>query len=119
MELRIEVALFLNEKTDLAKSLYNEEFILKLVYLSNIFSKLNELNSYLQGTERADIFTVHDKVRGFMKKLSLWQKNIEKRNYDCFETFQIFIAENNSKVSDDIISQITLHLISLKDNFEF
>jgi len=55
-----------------------------------------------------------------MKKLTLWQKkNIETQNYVCFETFQTFITENNIKVPVDIISQITLHLISLKDNFNF
>ncbi|XP_050535830.1 zinc finger BED domain-containing protein 5-like [Daktulosphaira vitifoliae] len=118
VELREEVALFLKEKTDLAKSLHNEDFILKLTYLADIFSKLNELNLYLQGTERADIFAVHEKIRGFIKKLTLWQNNIEKQNYDCFETFQTFITENNIKVPDDIINQITLHLISLKDNFK-
>jgi hypothetical protein len=41
VELREEVALFLEEKTDLAHSLYNEEFILKLTYLADIFLKLN------------------------------------------------------------------------------
>lgn len=119
MELREEVALFLKEKTDLAQFLYNEEFILKFTYLVDIFSKLNELNLYLQGTQGADIFAVHDNIKGFMKKLTLWQSNIEKQNYDCFETFQTFITENDIKVVDDIISHISLHLISLKDNFNF
>jgi len=41
------------------------------------------------------------------------------QNYDCFETFQTFITENNIKIPDDIISQITLHLILLKGNFYF
>lgn len=54
-----------------------------------------------------------------MKKLTLWQNNIEKQNYDCFETFQTFITENDIKVADDIISHISLHLISLKDNCNF
>ncbi|KAL4126484.1 hypothetical protein QTP88_010706 [Uroleucon formosanum] len=73
----------------------------------------------IRGTQGADIFAVHDKIKGFMKKLTLWQRNIEKQNYDCFETFQIFITENDIKVADDIISHISLHLISLKDNFNF
>lgn len=98
MGLRTEIALFLNDKTDLAKSLYNEEFILKLTNLADIFSKLNELHLYIQVTERAYIFAVHDKIRGFMKILTLWQKNIEKRKYNCFETFQTFIAKNDFKV---------------------
>lgn len=68
VELREEVALFLEEKTDLTHSLYNEEFLLKFKYLADIFSKLNELNLYSQGTQGADIFAVHDKIKGFLKK---------------------------------------------------
>jgi hypothetical protein len=68
VELREEVALFLKEKTDLAKSLHNEDFILKLTYLADIFSKLNELNLYLQGTKGTAIFAVHEKIRSFIKK---------------------------------------------------
>jgi hypothetical protein len=119
VELREEVAYFLEEKTDLTHSLYSEEFILKLTYLADIFSKLNELNLYLQGTKGADIFALQDKIKGFMKKLTLWQNNIEKKNCDLFETFQTFITENDIKVADDIINHISLHLISLKDNFNF
>jgi len=77
VELREEVALFLREKTDLAKSLHNEDFILKLTYLADIFLKLNKLNLYLQGTKGTDIFAVHEKIRGFIKKLTLWQKNMK------------------------------------------
>lgn len=80
MELREEVALFLKEKTDLAHSLYNEEFIPMLTYLADIFSILNELNLYLQGTRGADILVVCDKIKSFMKKLTLWQSNIEKQS---------------------------------------
>lgn len=118
-ELREKDALFLKEKTDLTHSLYNGEFILKLIYLADIFSKLNELNLYLQETQGADIFAVHYKIKDFMKKLTLWQNNIEKQNYDCFETFKIFITENDIKIADAIIRHISLHLISLKDNFNF
>lgn len=59
----VRVAMFLDEKSDYAGSLCDEE------YLADIFSKLNELNLYLGGTERADIIAVHDKIRGFMKIL--------------------------------------------------
>ncbi|KRY51283.1 Uncharacterized protein T03_4448 [Trichinella britovi] len=54
--------------------LRDEKFVLKLTYLVDICSKLNDLNLYLQGMDAADIFSVHDKIRGFMKKLYLWKK---------------------------------------------
>lgn len=36
-----------------------------------------------------------------------------------FETFQTFITKNDIKVADVIINHISLHLITLKDNFHF
>ena len=118
-ELREEVAMFLEGKCDFAKYLRDEEFVLRLTYLADIFSKLNELNLYLQGTEGISIFGVHDKIRGFMKKLALWKNCINNQNYDCFETFQTFIIENEVEVGDGIVSEISEHLNKLKESFEF
>jgi hypothetical protein len=36
-----------------------------------LISKPNKLNLYIQGTQGANIFTVHDKIKGFMKKFTL------------------------------------------------
>ena len=117
-ELRNEVAMFLEGKCDFAKYLRNEEFIVRLTYLADIFSRLNELNFYLQGTEGISIFAVHDKIRGFMKKLVLWKNCINNRSYDCSETLQTFLIEIEAKVDDDIISEISEHLNKLKESFE-
>jgi hypothetical protein len=54
-----------------------------------------------------------------MIKLTLKQNNTEKQNYVCFETSQIFITKSDIKLAEDIINHISLHLISLKDNFNF
>lgn len=58
VELREEVAMFLKEKSDLAKSLRDDEFLLSLRIWQTFFSKLNELNLYLQGTKGADIILI-------------------------------------------------------------
>ena len=112
-------AMFLEGKCDFAKYLRDEEFVLRLTYLAEIFSKLNELNLYLQGTEGISIFGVHDQIRGIMKKLALWKNCIINQNYDCFETFQIFIIENEVEVGDGIVSEISEHLNKLKESFKF
>jgi hypothetical protein len=65
VELREEVAIFLDKNKRFTKIVGDEEFIPKLTYLADIFSKLNELNLYLQGTEGVDIFTVHGKNSRF------------------------------------------------------
>ena len=61
-ELCKEVAMFLEGKCDFAKYLRDKEFILRFTYLADIFSRLNELNLYLQGTEGISVFEVHDKI---------------------------------------------------------
>ena len=85
--------------------------------MADIFSRLNELNLYLQETEGISIFAVHDKIRGFMKKLVLWKKCINNRNYVCFETLQTFIIEIEAKVDDGIISEISEYLDKKVLNF--
>ena len=68
IELHTEITTFLEDKTDLAACLLDDQFIMKLTYLSDIFLKLNELNLYLHASG-VDIFSVHDKIRGFIKKI--------------------------------------------------
>ena len=99
--------------------LVRQKFILRLTYFADIFSRLNKLNLYLQGSEGISIFEVQDKIRGFMKKLVLWKNCITNRNYDCFETLQTFIIETETEVDDGIISEISGHLNKLKESFEF
>lgn len=94
VELRNEVIIYLEGKSEYIKHLLDEVFIHRLTYLMDIFSKLNELNLYLQGSNGSDIFAVHDKIRAFIKKLTLWKSCIVNDNYDCFETLETFITED-------------------------
>ena len=105
-------------KNEYIKRLRDEEFLLKLTYLADIFSKLNELNLYLQGSNASDIFAVHDKIRAFMKKLLLWKSCIENEKYNCFETLETFIVENQVQPKMNVVSAISTHLSLLKINFE-
>lgn len=110
MELRHVVLIYLEGKTEYIEHLMDEEFILKLTYLADIFSKLNELNLYLQGSNGSDIFAVHDKIRAFMKKLLLWKSCIENGKYDCFETLETFIVENQVQPKMNVVFAISAHL---------
>jgi len=92
----------LDKKKGYVKFLCDEKFILKLTKLAVIFFKLNEVNLYLQGIG-GDIFSVHDKIQAFMKKLLLRKNNIENKMFDCFESFSNFIIENKIEVDDNII----------------
>jgi hypothetical protein len=67
-ELRQEALLFLNElNCDYASLLVDEVWLTTLSYLSDIFSKLNELNLSLQGGSLT-VLDAYDKVKAFEKK---------------------------------------------------
>lgn len=117
VELREELAIFLEGEENFSTLLRENNFSLKLAYLSDIFQKLNHLNTYLQGSTSMDIFEVHDKIRGFVRKLDLWSRNLKNENYDCFESLETLIVEKQLKPSSAIIDGILNHMKSLKGKF--
>lgn len=64
-----------------------------------------------------DIFDVHDKIKGFVRKLDLWARNLKNGNYDCFESFETLIVEKQLKPSSVIVNGILNHLKTLKGKF--
>uniref|UniRef100_A0AAV2MMX3 Transposase n=1 Tax=Knipowitschia caucasica TaxID=637954 RepID=A0AAV2MMX3_KNICA len=73
-ELHNEVYVFLKEhQHSLAVVFEDAEWVARLAYLADVFSKLNELNLSLQGKE-SHILNMYDKVKGFTKKLELWRQ---------------------------------------------
>ena len=57
------------EKNQLADYLAENEFLLKLAYLCESFTKLNKLNLSMQGADR-NMLDISDKIT---KKLYLWK----------------------------------------------
>uniref|UniRef100_A0A668AZH4 DUF4371 domain-containing protein n=1 Tax=Myripristis murdjan TaxID=586833 RepID=A0A668AZH4_9TELE len=73
-ELRSEVFVFLTEHLHpLAVVFEDARWVAHLAYLAYVFTKLNELNLLLQGKE-SHILKMYDKVKGFTKKLKLWER---------------------------------------------
>ncbi|KRZ91122.1 Zinc finger BED domain-containing protein 5 [Trichinella sp. T8] len=91
----------------------DEKFVLKLTYLVEICSKLNDLNLYLQGMDAGDIFSVHDNIRGLMKKLYLRKKMLKAE----IITLATFIVESEATLDEE--SMIVAHLDSLKESFDY
>ena len=79
-ELVTEVAMFLHEhvSVELATLFDDNRFQLKIFYLADIFSLLNELSYSLQGKKFAE------KVSAFKKKLSLWKKRVRNQKFAMF-----------------------------------
>jgi hypothetical protein len=81
VELKEEVELFLTDKNPTLAGLYhNKNWLCKLSYLTDIFEKLNELNTSLQG-ETANILLLHNKITAFVKKISICKQKSCKRKH--------------------------------------
>lgn len=69
--MRVEAASFLSEQESaFATCFENTTWLSQLEYLADIFSKLNELNMFLQGKDTNNV-SLYDKVAGFQKKVEL------------------------------------------------
>ena len=84
-ELVTEVAVFLREhgSVELATLFDDNRFQLKVFYLADIFSLLNELSYSLQRNNRSQIEAA-EKVSAFKKKLSLRKKRVRNQNFAMF-----------------------------------
>jgi len=61
-------------------------WLIRLVFLADIFQKLNYINLSVQGNN-VTIFNTHDKTSSLKKKLEFWIPAIEQ-NVDRFPTLQ-------------------------------
>jgi len=58
----------------------NEEWLSRLTYLADMYDKLNTLNMGLQGTSMT-LFTVHDKINSFKRKMDLYKSKLKKKTF--------------------------------------
>ena len=88
-ERRYELLTFLKnreKKPVYATNLESSRFLLRLAYLADIFSALNDLCISLQGQE-TDIILSMEKITAFKWKLTLWLKRVPKSSFDHFPKF--------------------------------
>lgn len=113
-ELRHEIELFLVEQghDEYKQMLTDSLWLQKLAYLSDIFTKINELNLGLQGRDTT-IFTMQEKVESTIKKISLWTSLIDKCKYDQFPNLKLFLDTTSSTINEDLKSDIKCHLQNL------
>ncbi|GLV20116.1 hypothetical protein CBL_21336, partial [Carabus blaptoides fortunei] len=92
-EMRAEIIQFLtNQRSNLVEEFGKRESILRLAYLADIFSQLNELNISLQGFG-VNTITAREKLSAFISKLSVWIKRVGKNNFANFPLLEEIVSE--------------------------
>lgn len=81
----------LKKQTPLEAHFGNTEWIEILVYLSDIFKLLNELNLPLLG-KIATVFSSADKIAAFKTELELWKKRVNTGIFYRFQTLEGIMA---------------------------
>ena len=82
-KLRDELKVFFTDHNFHLSDCLHDEFLIRLAYLGDVFSRLNDLNLGLKG-HSATIFKVRDKIEAMIKKLELFSVCINKDNTQVF-----------------------------------
>lgn len=94
LELKEEIAMFLEKNhNDDGNIFRNDNFIVKLTYLVDIFEKLSVLNKSMQGPQM-HLLIQKDKVTAFIKKVELWKSNLQKNKIDIFPRLNLCARDN-------------------------
>jgi hypothetical protein len=88
---------------------------LRVAYLADIFTKLNEVTLSLQG-KNVNVFNAKDKILSLSRKLHFWISSIGQNNFDCFPTLNYFLEEDECELDEDIHNDIADHLRNLYAN---
>lgn len=94
----------------------DNDWLAKLAYLADIFAKLNELNTSLQGRD-CTILKLYDRVNGFLKKAALWKRYCAQGDFSCFPQFDAFMSSEQTQRAT-IKTTVVGHLVNLIANFK-
>ena len=116
-ELRKEAKHFLREmNSPLAEFLLDEMWLCKLAYLADIFGRLNELNTSLQGP-CTSIFVLRKKTDAFKQKLALWDSLVQKEDTIMFLNLNEYMASADVNCKE-LLSIVSQHLKELANSFD-
>ena len=90
-------------------SFHDESWWLKVLFLSNLFNKLNNLKSSLQGPSE-NIITATSKLRSLDEKLAMWKTNVSKEIFASFPSF------NESPLKKEIVPKIMCTMSGLQQS---
>ena len=90
-------------------------WVAKLAYLSDMFDRINTLNTSLQGKE-CNVFTAQDQVTAFRLKIDLWCARVERGSVEMFPTLED-VAGRAGLQLDSTQPLIVAHLRGLSEQF--
>ena len=76
----------------------DEVFLIQLAYVCDTFSKLNQLNIFLQGKE-THLLQLYNNITAFKRKLQLWKTDLLINNEQC-DSFSLLKSYFNSQSSN-------------------
>jgi hypothetical protein len=116
LELRNEVHQFLlQSNNDLYLHLEDNAWLVKLAYLGDIFSRLNQLNSSLQGVS-ISIFDVQDRVKAMVAKIDWLCAALQLDDFSPFTNVNSML-ESGMIMSEESKEMILSHLQHIKEQF--
>uniref|UniRef100_UPI00358E6FFE protein FAM200C-like n=1 Tax=Myxine glutinosa TaxID=7769 RepID=UPI00358E6FFE len=117
-ELRVEVEIFLRDnENNLHVHFDNEEFVMMLAYLADIFGRLNEMNQSLQGRD-VTVSDVQDKLAGLSARMEVWQARIKAGSTASFPFLDEHLQTQRIELPVSIKDCITRHLDNLCAEFK-
>lgn len=113
-ELHKEVRVFLQGKNFPLSHIFEDTvWLSELVYLSDIFSRLNDLNLVLHGLS-VNVFDAQDKISAMLKKMELFEIRAKAGDVSALPALESFLSDNDLQLVDSVRDSIIAHLISLR-----
>ena len=98
-ELREDVKALLKEHDyDLFKEIESQEFNQMLAYLSDIFTRMNDLSVFMQG-KNVSILKCREKLNAFKEKLQLWCRRVRRGIFSHFFSLEEIVDDDESLIA--------------------
>ena len=107
---------FKEKKHEFKDDFENDNFISRMAYLSNIFQTLNVINLSFQGSN-SNITVFISKLEAFTRKLVVWTKNVESKQFGMFQLLTTLSVEPNDQLSQEIHDHFKLLRMELLHYF--
>ena len=116
-DLKNEVEIFLREnKNNLHVQFHNEEFVVMLACLADVFGHLNDMNLSLQGHDMI-VSDVKDKLAGLTARMGVWQARIKVGSTTSFLLLEERLKMKSIDLPDNIKTCIIEHLEIVSTEF--